>query len=370
MVKCNVRVHVTQIRDGDRLSKDIFNHHGLLVLSAGTAIKERDIALFLRHHMDMIDIEARENNTFMIPLTAVMDKNFGDENQPDIPVQSSQSRQSMLLSYKEAISGVETLFSDAIAHGIVKDEQVEQTIMPIIQQIENERDVVSLLLMLDSQDDYTCQHSVQVGMLAFYLAKWLHYEDVDAMRICKAGFLHDIGKAHIDKDILNKPDRLTAEEFEAIKRHTISGYEVIRQSYEDEWLSLAALQHHERLDGSGYPYGLIDENIHPVSRIVAIVDVYSAMTSNRSYRKKQDLFTVLKELYHMSFSGLDPTLTHTFIRNMLPNFIHKQARLNDGRTGLIVMTHQTEFFRPLVQIDNQFIDLSLTRELFIEQVYV
>ncbi|MBN3522945.1 HD-GYP domain-containing protein [Paenibacillus apiarius] len=370
MVKYNVRVHVTQIRDGDRLSKDIFNHHGLLVLSAGTAIKERDIALFLRHHMDMIDIETREDNTFMIPLTSVMDKGLDEDSHSDMPDQTSHSRPSMLHYYKEALSGVETLFSDAVAHGFVKDKEVEQTIVPVIQQIENERDVVSLLLMLDSQDDYTCQHSVQVGMLAFYLAKWLHYDEEDALRICKAGFLHDIGKAHIDSAILNKPGRLTAEEFEAMKRHTIAGYEIIRQSYEDEWLSLAALQHHERLDGSGYPYGLMDENIHPVSRIVAIVDIYSAMTSNRSYRKKQDLFTVLKELYHMSFSGLDPTITHTFIRNMLPNFIHKQARLSDGRTGLIVMTHQTEFFRPLVQIDDQFIDLSLTRELCIEQVYV
>lgn len=354
-----VRIHVTQIHEGDTLIKDIFNDKGLLVLSDGTVMKHRDIALLIRHHMDMVDIEAR-------PLT---NEEAITPSQINVPPSSNHNvHEEMQKGYMEATRNVESIFQDVIQHGFLQDELVQSSITPLIQQMEKQRDVVSLLLLLDSKDNYTYQHSVQVGMLSYYLAKWMHYGEEDAERICKAGFLHDIGKSRIHKSILLKPGQLTSSEFEEMKSHTVIGYEIIRSSYSDNWLAMAALQHHERLDGSGYPYGAAEQEIHPTARIIAVADVYSSMTSTRIYRDKQDLFTVLKELDSMSYSGLDPHIVHTFIRHMLPNFIHKQARLSDGRTGTIIMNHQTEFFRPLVQIDNRFVDLTQCRDLHIEEV--
>ncbi|EJW14652.1 HD-GYP domain-containing protein [Paenibacillus alvei] len=356
-----MRIHVTEIQEGDILSKDIFNDNGLLVLSAGTVMKQRDIALLIRHHLEMINIEGRACTE-----PAVESPYSTNEGQQTY----HSAHQGMQNSYNTAIHNVEKIFQDVVQHGFVQDELVQESITPLIQQMEKQHDVVSLLLLLDSKDDYTYQHSVQVGMLSYYIAKWMHYGEEEAIRICKAGFLHDIGKSQIDRHLLHKPEMLTFSEFEQMKSHTVLGYEIIRAAYDDEWLAVAALQHHERIDGSGYPYGTSDLEIHPVARIIAVADIYSAMTSTRIYRSKQDLFTVLKELHTLSYTGLDPKIVHTFIRHMLPNFVHKQARLSDGRTGTIIMNHHTEFFRPLVQVDNQFIDLTQFRNLHIEKVYM
>ncbi|CAH8716264.1 HD domain-containing protein [Paenibacillus thiaminolyticus] len=360
----NVKVHVLSVTDGDIVAKDIFNSHGLLVISAGTRLKEKDIALLLRHHLDFIDIEERQA-----------------ESMTTLPQLVSSSRTDRLQSsYKEAVAGVEQLFYEAAAQGHIQDEQVEQTLTPLIHQIKEERDVVSLLLMMGAEDDCTYQHSVQVGMLSYYLAKWLNYNEADAVRVGKAGFLHEIGMALVEKDTPSlaaagiqagsQAGSQSEEEAEQMKKHTRFGCDLLRGTYDDEWLYLAALQHHERLDGSGYPSGLKEDEIHPVSRIVAIAAVYSEMTSICSGQPKQNLFCVLRDLHAMSFGQLDPTMTHTFIRNMIPNFLHKQARLNDGRTGIIVMSNQTELFRPLVQIDQEFVDLAQRRQLEIEHVYV
>jgi HD-GYP domain-containing protein (c-di-GMP phosphodiesterase class II) len=124
------------------------------------------------------------------------------------------------------------------------------------------------------------------------------------------------------------------------------------------------------MNGKGYPLGLTRENIHPLARIVAVADTYSAMISSRVYRDKKDLLHVLKEMYELSFQELDPDITHTFIRHMVPSFIGKKVELSTGETGTIVMTHPTDYFRPLVQVGEQFIDLSTQRKHEIIQVFL
>ncbi|XEC96428.1 HD-GYP domain-containing protein [Paenibacillus tarimensis] len=233
-----------------------------------------------------------------------------------------------------------------------------------------ERDVVSMLLLLNTKDDYTYQHSVQVGMLSYYIAKWLDYDEHTALRIGKAGFLHDIGKSKIDLNILNKPGKLTEEEFEQIKQHPLFGYEIINNSFRDDLIALAALQHHERMNGTGYPNGMSGERIHPAAKIVAVADIYSAMISTRVYREKRDLMFVLKELHRMSFHDMDPLTTHTFIRHMVPNFIGKTVELQSGAKGIIVMTNTSDFFRPLVRVNDKFVDLSSDHSDEIKAVFM
>lgn len=171
--------------------------------------------------------------------------------------------------------------------------------------------------------------------------------------------LHDIGKSKIHRSILLKPGPLEEQEYDRIKKHTEYGYHMIMKSLNDRISAYAALQHHERADGSGYPFGITYEWVQPISKMIAVADIYSAMTSSRIYREKQDLFVVLKELYRMSFSGLDPAITQTFIRQMIPRFIGKRAVLSDGRVGEIVLNHPTELFKPLVRTgEGEFIDLA------------
>ncbi|MDQ6418316.1 HD-GYP domain-containing protein [Paenibacillus sp. LHD-117] len=358
-----MRIHVSDILDGDQLSHDIFNNYGLHVLSKGTRLYKSEISRLLQHQIDYVDVSDRNSAPAFGLAEPAQNRTLESTVNPKwLP--------KVQPIYENAVKRFEQLFDSAFEQGVVNDEEVTEILQPLLNNLQLERDVVSMLLLLNTEDDYTYQHSVQVGMLSYYLATWLGYSTEEAAVIGKAGFLHDIGKSKISGDILNKPGKLTSDEFEEVKRHTLYGHDIILNSFREDTLAIAALQHHERIDGSGYPHGLKGEEIHPVSRIIAVVDIYSAMISARVYQKERDLLYVLKELHRLSFNELDPVTTHTFIKHMIPNFIGKKVRLSNEQFGMIVMTHPTEFFKPLVQIDDQFVDLTIDRHYEIEHVYL
>lgn len=350
-----LKVSIEDLQIGDRTGSDVFNQTGLLIVSAHTVLNEDDIEKLYRHHIDYIDIMIRYNGQL--------------DSTASSPAPSSQLS-TKDEAFKDAIGGIKQLFEQILDSGNIQEEQVEQSFVPLAKQFEQEKDVVSLLLTLNSKDDYTYQHSVQVGMISYYIAKWLGQTEEEALFAGKAGYLHDIGKGRLSEALLLKPGKLTEEEFSLVKEHTRFGYELIKSSGFDEALAIAALQHHERCDGTGYPNQISAKDIHPLAKIVAVADVYSAMTTHRVYQEKQDLLRVLKELHQMSFGKLDPHITQVFIRNMIPNFIGKKVLLSSGETGSIVLTHPTDFFHPLVQVDQRFINLSETMGLEIQEVYM
>lgn len=351
-----MRVHVTELVNGDQLSRDTFNNYGLHVLSKGTTLYNQEISRLFQHQIDYVDIEERVSDQ---PEGRTIESTVDPKWLPTVqPI------------YENAVKSFGDLFSKALSNGQVDDQEITEIFQPLINNLQLERDVVSMLLLLNTKDDYTYQHSVQVGMLSYYLATWVGYSVTEATQIGKAGFLHDIGKCRISEDILNKPGKLTISEFEEVKKHTVYGHEIISSSFDEPYLAVSALQHHERNDGSGYPHGLLGDEIHPVSKIIAVVDIYSAMILERVYQQKRDLLYVLKELYRLSFYALDPFTTQTFIKHMMPNFIGKRVELVSGEIGIIVMTHPTEFFQPLIQIDDRFIDLTIEREYEIKHVHL
>ncbi|CAI6082165.1 HD-GYP domain-containing protein [Cohnella sp. JJ-181] len=348
-----MRIHITDLQAGDQISQDIFNSYGLHVLSCGAIVNEHDLSRLYQHRIDYVDIEQRVPPSFEASETAA------DLLPPELQYK-----------FEDAVAGCELLFKQALADGKIREEDAKESFQPLVKHFQEERDVVSLMLSMHTQDQYTYQHSVQVGMLCFYMAKWLDWSEDDQIRMGMAGFLHDIGKSRLPEDIIKKSGKLTDEEFEEIKKHPLHSYQILTDSYADADIAVAALQHHERRDGTGYPERLRDESIQPMSRVVAIADIYSAMSSDRVYQQKRDLLHVLKELYRLSFYELDAEMTLTFINRMIPNFIGKRAKLSDGRWGTIIMTHPTDPFRPLVHVDGAFIDLSVERDLEIEQISV
>lgn len=349
-----MRIHVTELKEGDILSSDIFNSFGLHVLSKGAGLQMREISMLMQHQIDYVDIDARIIEEVTI---RTIESGLNPKWLPTVkPI------------YQDAVNGCEQLFTEAAQSGKIDEEDVIQTFQPLVNTFKLERDVVSMLLLLNTHDDYTYQHSVQVGMLAYYLASWLGYDEQESVKIGQAGFLHDIGKCQIEDDILNKPAKLSDDEFAKIKLHTVYGHRIIIDSFGESMAATVALQHHERVDGTGYPNRVTGDQMHPVSKIVAVCDVYSAMISSRVYQKKRDLLIVLRELHRMSFNELDPETTHTFIKHMIPNFIGKQVELVSGETGIIIMTHPTEYFRPLIRIENQFIDLTVERDLEVKHI--
>ncbi|AJS59617.1 HD-GYP domain-containing protein [Paenibacillus sp. IHBB 10380] len=348
-----MRVHVTDLKPGDTLLSDTFNRVGLHVLSKGTVLKTEGISQLVKHNIEYVDVEPVTEDDILKESAALQDYLY--KTKPQL---------------SQVVKGFGNLFLEAANTGKVNDTVVDDIMEPLVDQLRDHTDVVSLLLALDQKDDYTYHHSMQVGMLSYYIASWLGYSQEDCYTVGKAGYLHDIGKCRIPLEILNKPGKLTPQEFDQIKLHTTYGYEIIRESSSDKDIALVALQHHERDDGSGYPLQRSEHEVHPFSQIVAVADVYSAMTTKRVYQSKQELLVVLREIHSLSFGKLAPKPTQAFIRHMLPNFIGKKVLLSSGQSGIIIMTNPIDYFRPLVQIDTLFIDLSVERSLYINEIYM
>lgn len=172
----------------------------------------------------------------------------------------------------------------------------------------NDTVVKTLARTIDAKDRYTNGHSQRVAKYSVELARRMGKSEEELQEIYYAGMLHDVGKIHIPDAIINKPAKLTDEEFEYIKLHPVSGYHILKDMKENPKISQGAKWHHERYDGRGYPNGLSGEMIPEAARIIGVADAYDAMTSNRSYRKLMPQCKVRGEIEKGIGSQFDPKI--------------------------------------------------------------
>ncbi|MCU6339384.1 HD-GYP domain-containing protein, partial [Enterobacter quasiroggenkampii] len=211
--------------------------------------------------------------------------------------------------------------------------------------------------------------SAAVALTSYLIGQWSGYPSKEGMQIALSGLLHDIGKTKVDSDIWSKKGTLTENEKIEMRRHTHYGYELLRNVPAiNEGVKLAALQHHERIDGSGYPLGVTGERIHPYAKIVAIADIFHAMTQNRIYKRASSPYIALERLKEESFGQLDPQLVRTFIHKVAQTHQNAFVKLNDGRVGRIVFTEDSHLTRPWVSVDGSIVQLTQERQIWIEEV--
>ncbi|MDF2840094.1 MAG: hypothetical protein K0Q99_866 [Clostridia bacterium] len=176
-------------------------------------------------------------------------------------------------------------------------------------------DTVKMLVnFLDNKDEYTKRHCERVTKHAVSIGRALDLNDVDLFNLEFASLLHDIGKLAVPDQILNKEGKLTTKEYEIVKLHPIAGYDIIKDISFLEVSRDILLQHHERIDGTGYPLGLNDEKIDIKSKILAVADAYDAMTNSRPYRKDGlSMEQAICQLEHCRGSQFDENIVDTFI---------------------------------------------------------
>ncbi|AIQ24399.1 hypothetical protein BSK51_08020 [Paenibacillus odorifer] len=328
---------------GKQLIANLFNDKGVFVLPALTLLSAEHIRLINQHKITL-------------------------ESHDVVQLDSAEFFQ---LAIDDCTAAIENIF-EQLRHNKNKRIpmlEVRNEVIPFIQQVSEKNDFYGVLAALQSKDDYTYRHNVAVGILSTLLGKWLKLKPEDLSMLTIAATLHDIGKMRIPDELLTRPGPLTAEEYQLMKKHTTYGYEMIRDTIGTNHLqALVALQHHERMDGSGYPFGVLGNRITDFSKIVAVADVFHAMTSDRFYRKASPLYEVLLQMEENVFGKLDPYICRVFINKLMQSMIGNEVELTDGRTGKIIMILATDPLRPLVNIDDDFIDLSKHRSIGIMRV--
>ncbi len=212
-------------------------------------------------------------------------------------------------------------------------------------------ELLNMLSNMRNLEDPIYSHSLNVGLISRVIGKWLKWPLADVNLLTLAGLLHDIGKTQIPKNIIDKPEKLTAEEFAVMKTHTTLGKKILNDKGFDPRILYAALQHHERCDGSGYPRGLEEDEIDDFASIVAIADVYDAMTSARAHRDPLCSFQVISEFEKEGLQKFNTKFILTFLEHIANTYNNSRVMLNDAKTGRVVYINKSNLSRPVVQLD-------------------
>lgn len=201
----------------------------------------------------------------------------------------------------------------------------------------NEKIVATIAKTIDARDRYTNGHSQRVAKYALELAKRMGKTEAEQREICYAALLHDVGKIHIPDAIINKPSRLSDEEFAHIKLHPLSGYYILRDIDEIALIAQGAKWHHERFDGNGYPNGLAGKNIPEVARIIGVADAYDAMTSNRIYRKIMPQEKVREEIEKGKGTQFDPEIADIMLRMIDEDSEYKMKQKSETVRKILIV---------------------------------
>lgn len=219
--------------------------------------------------------------------------------------------------------------------------------------------------------DYIIHHALNVGILAGVMAHWLDYKAQQVGELVLSGFLSEIGKMKISKGILNKTGKLDPEELEEVRKHVIYGYAMLLESPLKNLKNVlqGVLHHHERCDGSGYPSGLRGDKISDFGKIIAFLDIYDAMATNRAYAKRNSPFDIIKVLYGDVLAGkLDTRFGITFMKKLLQAINGSWVGLSDGQRAKIVYLDDSRVTaQPIVQTTkDEFIDLNKRTDLKVD----
>ncbi len=261
--------------------------------------------------------------------------------------------------YKQNVMEINEVINDLSRGKPVNVQKIDKISNSIYNSINDEYHIIKCLSELRTEDQYLYSHSINVSFYGMLLGKWLCLTKSEINKIVQAGLLHDIGKAKISTEILNKKGKLDIQEAEEIKRHTIYGYNMVKGIHiiSDE-VKEVILLHHERMNRSGYPIGKDGDELSLYSKIIGIADAYDAITSERVYRHRETPFTAFEILQKENIECFDIHIMSTFLGNLAACYVGSKVLLGNDRTGEILYVPPHDITRPIVSVGAEYIDLS------------
>lgn len=400
-------LNIQDVKAGMVLAESIFSVDGSVeLLTLGSELSERQIGLIERlgiysvsvyeesdleamvkqdespsFHADVVEKHAIEKGisfdatAFREELEAIERENF----EPVIRSIVNQNMEIHILtgagnvpideSHKGLIEETQQAFEDLKNDRDLDLDSIQKRVDEALPDMIRNNDVLMRLSQLRESDDYTYQHSFRVSILATMIGKWMGYDRETLQELATAGLMFDMGKMKIPEFIMKKP-QLTEEEFEVVKKHAQLGYGILMKTKGiTNNMKYSALQHHERLDGSGYPLRLKSGQIHEFAKIIMVCDIFDAMISDRPYRKKVSPFQAAEYLSWQSGQTLDSKICYILINNLAEFYLGKRVKLSTGEYGTIVYVDVNFPTRPVVSLESGIIrDLVKEKDVQVEEL--
>ncbi|MGF7015707.1 HD-GYP domain-containing protein [Ornithinibacillus bavariensis] len=363
-----MRVSPSQLVPGCILLRDVIGKTNRPIIPHKTVLTEEHIFILDKFLVDQVEVSERLENDSMYKPEERIESEPVEEK--EIEANTQVSKLPFKDHYLYVVEEYKKLFDSWKRNLPINNFAVRNLILPLIDRMEDIASAVYTLHHFANKQDYFYHHSVSVSILSAYLGKKMGYSKGEWYQIGLAGLLSDVGMAKLGNFAFYKEGQLTDEEKLEIRNHPTFSYRMVEHIASIPYsVKLAVLQHHERMDGSGYPLGLSNEKIHRYARIIAVSDIYHAMTCERSYRKKQSPFKVIEELQKEQFSKIDPRVVQVFV-DAIANFsIGTKVLLSNNQVGEIVFIEQNNPTRPIVRLENdEIITLSNSLSLFISEI--
>ncbi|MGL5614626.1 MAG: HD-GYP domain-containing protein [Sarcina sp.] len=338
-------VPIECVREGCYLGRTIYDSDGRILLRAGVKLSTSLIK------------RIKAVNIYSLYVT-------DDQTQKEIDeVISPELKQKSILLLKDVFTTFDKISNDSTITNNSKKKfklleekekylnSLEELSEELYENIISNKKLMIGLVDIKTMDAYTYQHSLNVAVISIVMGVGFKLPKRKLLDLCMGALLHDIGKIFIGKDIIQKPSRLTDAEFEAIKNHPKAGYDYLHKNDSISTSSkIVILQHHEKIDGSGYPKGLLGNDINLLAKIVAVADVYDALTSDRPYKLAMCPNEAFEFILSKADSMFDFEVTQIFSKVLVPYAKDSHVKLSNGDVAKVKKLHQFYPLRPYLEI--------------------
>ncbi|ENH98458.1 metal dependent phosphohydrolase [Gracilibacillus halophilus YIM-C55.5] len=358
-----MQVHPKQLVSGCVLKDAVYGKTNHPIIPRQTVIDQKHMQVLLHFGIESVVVSDMLDNGERFEPQKITETQDEDE-----------AKYTMTLPFEtlyiQAVKQYKQIFTKWQSGSPVVMHEVREMIMPLFEKIDDVHLDLFLLHRFSNKEDYFYHHGISVALISAHIAQKLGYEK-EWIQIGLAGLLSDCGMAKIQMTPFHKTTQLTIEEYEEIKKHPTYSYKMIENiSSLSKDVKIAILEHHERLDGSGYPLGVRDDKIHLFAKIIAVSDTYHAMTSERLYRPKQSPFKVMEELLRLQHYKFDHQVLQVFVQSLMNYTIGTQVQLSNGKKGYLVFIDEHDPTRPMVRLmeNDEIISLKDKPTVFIEDI--
>ena len=360
------RVNIMNLVPGMVTAEDVYSYNQALILPKGFCLTDEAITRLELYSIISIHVEDEQQIAHNERRSSSLSN--GEWTYSEV-IRASEEFKKFEAEFQENVGTLKNCLSDVVEKNtpLQVDEMLSGT-LDVIRTCKTASDVFTMLQNMRQYHDLTFTHSLNVALICNVFSEWLHFPQADRELATTCGLFHDIGKLAIPEDIIKKPSRLTDEEYNIIKTHPVEGYKILKQQDIDQHIKNAALMHHERCDGGGYPLGVTGDKIDKFAKVVAIADVYDAMTAARVYRGPLCPLSVIEIFEKEGLQKYETEYIMTFLENIVQTYMNNHVRLSDGQIGKIIYVNKQWYSRPTLAVESGFLDLTRHPELKIEAI--